>query len=201
MKILRLVSSFRGKESMSLQLGNVILDKIKDQNPNATVTTRYLTNSEVPHLNSLHFTAFRTPSEHLSPELKLALSYSDEAVKELQTADVVVIDVPMYNFGIPSPLKAWIDHVVRAGITFKYTESGVEGMVKDKKIYLSIATGGVYSNGPMKDYDFTEPYLKTILGFIGLIDITTFRVEGTAIPGIQENAFANALDAIANHTF
>ena len=199
MKILRLNSSFRGKDSMSFQLGNAIVDKIKRQNPKAEVIINDLVRNEIPHLNELHFTAFMTLSENHSDELREAISHSDKAIKELIAADVLVIDVPMYNFSIPSSLKAWIDHVVRAGITFKYTENGVEGLIKNKKVFLAIASGGVYSDGPMKDLDFTEKYLRNILGFIGITDITTFRVEGVAIPGIKENSLSKAIQSVQSY--
>lgn len=201
MKILRLVSSFRGVASMSFQLGNAIVDKIKVQNPKTDVLLRDLVRNEIPHLNELHFSSFVTPPEMLTTELKVAVSYSEEAIKELQSADVLVVDVPMYNFGIPSSLKAWIDHIVRAGITFMYTENGVEGLVKGKKVFLAIASGGVYSDGPMKEFDHTEKYLKTILGFIGITDITTFRMEGIAVPGIKETALSKAIQSVETYNF
>lgn len=199
MKILRLTSSFRGNDSMSLQLGNAIVAKFKNQNSKTEVFTKDLVKNEIPHLNDLHFTSFMTPKESLSSELKEIVSFSDNAIQELQTADIVVIDVPMYNFGIPSSLKAWIDHVARAGSTFKYTENGVEGLVKDKKVFLAIATGGIYSEGPMKEFDYTEKYLKAVLGFIGITDIVTFRVEGTSIPVFKETALTKAIHAVETY--
>ncbi|PJR04054.1 FMN-dependent NADH-azoreductase [Avrilella dinanensis] len=196
MNILRLVTSFKGNESQSYQLGNKIVEKLKNQLPITNIVTRNLAKNEMPHLNEMHFTSFMTPTDKLSDELKDAVSYSDQALEELISSDIIVIDVPMYNFTIPSSLKAWIDHVVRTGITFRYTENGVEGLVKNKTVYLAISSGGVYSDGPMKDFDFTEKYLKNILGFIGLTDIHTFRVEGVAIPGIKETAMSRAVQSI-----
>jgi FMN-dependent NADH-azoreductase len=103
----------------------------------------------------------------------------------------------MYNFSIPSTLKAWLDHIVRPGLTFSYSEKGPEGLVKGKKVYLILSTGGIYSEGPMKPHDFVEPYLRFMLGFIGLTDITVFRVEGLAIPGIKETAMEKAIAGIS----
>lgn len=200
MKILRLITSFKGKDSLSFQLGNAIVEKVKTQYPETDISIRNLVKNEMPHLNDLHFTSFITPSEYLSTELWDAVSYSDEAIKELMSADVLVIDVPMYNFSIPSSLKAWIDHIVRAGITFRYTKNGVEGLVKDKKVFLAIASGGVYSDGPMKEFDLTEKYLRNILGFIGITNVTTFRVEGTAIPQLKETALPKALQSVATYS-
>ena len=99
----------------------------------------------------------------------------------------------MHNFGIPSTLKAWIDHVVRAGRTFTYSQGKPDGLLKDKRLILVLASGGVYSDGPMKQLDFTEPYLRTVLGFIGLSDIEVVRVEGVAMSTIgAEKALATA---------
>lgn len=160
-----------------------------------------LVQNEMPHLNDLHFTSFITSYENHSAVMRNAVSYSDEAITELMSADVLVIEVPMYNFSIPSSLKAWVDHVVRAGITFRYTNTGVEGLVKDKRAILAIASGGVYSEGPMKEFDLTEKYLRTILGFIGITNITTFRVEGTAIAELKETAMPKALRSVARYSF
>ncbi len=146
--------------------------------------------------------AFYTPAEHHTPEHKVALTHSDEAIKEMNDAEIFVIGVPMYNLSIPSTLKSWIDHVVRRGHTFRFTEKGTaEGLMKNKKVYLAISSGGVYSEGNMKSYDFTESYLRTILGFIGLTDVTVFRVEGTVVPGVQDNAVPKALGLVNEHAF
>src|SRR5690554_4931097 len=201
MKILRLVTSFRGNDSQSFQLGNTVVEMIKAQYENADIITRNLARNEMPHFNDVHFTSFITPVENLSDELKNAVSHSDEAVKELMVSDIIVIDVPMYNFSIPSSLKAWIDHIVRAGITFRYTQNGVEGLVQNKKVFLAIASGGVYSDGPMKEFDLTEKYLRNILGFIGVTNITTFRVEGTAIPELKDTALPKILPVIEKYSF
>ena len=122
-----------------------------------------------------------------------ALTLSDALIGELVTADVIVLAVPMHNFGIPSTLKAWIDHVVRAGRTFIYSEGGPEGLLKGKRLILVLASGGVYSTGPAKQFDFQEPYLRAVLGFIGLTDIEVVRVEGVGMntPG-PEKAVATA---------
>jgi FMN-dependent NADH-azoreductase len=103
----------------------------------------------------------------------------------------------MYNFGIASTLKSWIDHIARANKTFRYSEKGPEGLVKNKKVYLAISTGGVYSDGPMKAYDFTEPYLRAVLGFMGMTNLTAYRVEGVNMPALKESALQKAIDSIA----
>ena len=105
----------------------------------------------------------------------------------------IVIAVPMHNFGISSRLKAWIDHVVRVGRTFSYGANGPQGLVKDKHVILVLASGGIYSNEKMKAFDFVEPYLRTILGFIGITDVDVVRVEGVAHSAIgPEKALAAA---------
>lgn len=97
---------------------------------------------------------------------------------------------------IVEKIKAWLDHIVRSGITFRYDANGPEGLVKGKKVYIAMASGSVYSEGPMQPYDFVAPYLKWILGFMGMTDVKVLRVEGTAIPGIQETALEKGLKSI-----
>lgn len=201
MKILHLISSARGAESQSLKLGNAIVEKIQLAHPNSVLKTHNLTKTLFPHLEEMHLTSFFTPAESMSPELLEAVKHSDNAIQELFDADIIIIDTPMYNFGIPSTLKAWIDHISRAGKTFKYTATGAEGLLKNKKAYLAIASGSVFSEGAWKAYDFTEPYLRAIFGFLGITDITVFRVEGVAIPELKDNALPKALKAVEEFKF
>ncbi len=196
MKILHLISSPRNEASFSIKLGKTVVDKLLAAHPGSTVKEHNLAKTPFPHLEEVHLNSFFTPKENLTPELTKAIKHSDEAIAEIMDADVIVIDVPMYNFGIPSTLKAWIDHIARAGKTFKYSEKGPEGLVQNKKVYLTIATGGIYSEGPMKAYDFTEPYLRTVLGFLGMTDVTTFRVEGMNMPELKDQALEKAIAAI-----
>ncbi len=149
-----------------------------------------------PHLQETQLNAFFTPADQRSAVQQEAALVSDIATEQLFEADVIVIAVPMYNFSVPSVLKAWIDHISRAGITFKYTEAGPMGLVNNKKVYIALASGGIYSEGFMKDNDFAEPYLKAVLSFLGMKDITTVRVEGLAMPGIQDTALQKAIDSI-----
>lgn len=200
MKLLRVITSFKGKESMSFQLGNAIVEKIKTQHPEIDTVIRNLTKDEIPHLNELHFNSFMTPAQNLSAEQKDAISYSNDALEELLPADILVIDVPMYNLSIPSSLKAWIDHIVRVGITFRYSENGAEGLLKDKKVFLAIASGGIFSEGPLKEFDLTEKYMRNVLGFLGITDITVFRVEGSAIPQFKYEALPKALQSVAAYS-
>ncbi len=196
-KILKIVSSPRGENSVSIKLADAVVDKILTVNPGSIVVTRNLANKPFPHLEEAQLTAFFTPAENLSADNKEAIKHSNDAIKELMDADIIVIGVPMYNFGIPSTLKAWIDHIARAGITFKYSAAGAEGLVKNKRAYLAITSGAVYSEGFMKSYDFTESYLRSVLGFIGITDINVVRAEGLSIPDTQALALEKGIESIA----
>ncbi|WP_142687284.1 FMN-dependent NADH-azoreductase [Chitinophaga polysaccharea] len=195
-KILEIISSARGAASNSTQLAHTITEKLKTQYPGSTVTQRNLVHKKYPHLEESHLTAFFTPPESETEAYRAAVQHSDEAIREVEEADILVIGVPVYNFGIPSALKAWIDHLVRAGKTFSYGADGPKGLLKDKKVYLAIASGGVFSEGPLKSIDFTEPHLKTVFGFIGLHDVTTFRVEGVSNPELRETALQRGLESV-----
>lgn len=192
-KILHLISSPRGEASASKQLGGAIVARLQEQYPESTVTEVDLLEENIPHLNSSHLRSFFSPEEHLTAEDREMIIHSDKAIAQLMDADLIVIGAPMYNFSIHSSLKAWIDHVARAGKTFRYTEQGPEGLVKNKKVYLAASSGGVYSDGPYHPYDFVVPYLKSVLGFLGLSDLTVYRAEGLNIPGIQEGALEKVI--------
>ena len=195
-KILHIISSPRGDASMSIKLGNAIVEKIQAAYPGSTVTEHNLVTKHFPYLEEAHLTSFFTPAESRTPENLAAVKHSDDALREIEDADTIVIGAPMYNFNIHSALKAWIDHIVRAGLTFKYDENGPQGLIKGKKVYIAISSGAIYTEGPMQSADFIAPYLKYMLGFIGLTDISFFRIEGTMIPGIQDNALQKGIDSI-----
>ncbi|HEY5745588.1 MAG TPA: NAD(P)H-dependent oxidoreductase [Chryseolinea sp.] len=195
-KILHIISSPRGAESNSTQLGNTIIEKVKKQYPQSTVTVNNVVEKNYEPLQAVHVTAFRTPEDSYTSEHKQAVLDSNTAVKELFDADIIIVSVPLYNFAIPAALKAWIDHIVRAGKTFSYQTGKPEGLLTGKKVYLAIASSGVYTDGPMKSMDYAEPYLRFILGFLGLTDITTYRIEGLAIPGVMETAVQKGLESV-----
>ena len=195
-KILHIISSPRGVNSFSIQLGNHIISKLQGTDPDSTVRTFDLGLNPLPHLEEAHLTSFFTPPEQRTTGQLEAVKHSDEAIALVMWADIIVIGVPMFNFGITSTLKAWLDHIARAGVTFAYSEKGAEGLIKNKKVYFAIATGAVYSEGPWKAMDFTENYLRSITGFLGMTDVTVYRVEGTSVPGIKETALGKALDAV-----
>lgn len=196
-KILHIISSPKGENSYSIKLGNAVVEQVRAANPGSTVQVRDLTKTPFPHLEEATLAAFYTPASEQTQATKAALQHSDEAIAELMAADVIVIGAPLWNFSIPSVLKAWIDHIARAGITFKYSEAGAEGLVKGKTVYVAIASGGVYSSGPYQVYDFVSTYLKSVLGFMGMTDLKIFRAEGVAYPGQAEAALQKGLDSIA----
>jgi FMN-dependent NADH-azoreductase len=192
-KILHIISSPRGEASYSIRLGRSIIEKIKETYPDSTVKENILVNKQFPHLEEAQITSFFTPAENRTSQNLEALQHSDEAIKEIMDADILVIGAPMYNFSIPSTLKAWLDHIVRAGITFKYDGKGPKGLVEGKKAYIAVASGNIYSEGPMKSYDFVTPYLKTVLGFIGITDISIIQAEGTSISDKKDMAIETAI--------
>lgn len=195
-RILHLISSMQGKESYSIKLGHAIIDKIQEKYPGSTLEELNLVDIEIPHLNPAVLRTFFIPGDQLTEEDKASIRFSDEVVKQLMEADIIVIGAPLYNFTIHSALKAWIDHVTRAGITFGYSENGPVGMVTGKKIYVAMSSGGVYSEGPGKNNDFVAPYLNAFLGFLGMTDQTVFRAEGLKVPGVKEHAMERAIESI-----
>jgi FMN-dependent NADH-azoreductase len=188
--ILHINSSVRNTGSISRQLAAEFLSKWQDVQPADVIVERDLAANPVPHLTEQMMGAFFTPAEQRSPEQTQTVQLSDDLVAELLSADTIVLGAPMYNFSVSSTLKAWIDHVARAGLTFKYTETGPVGMVQGKKVYIFTSRGGVYSQGPAKSMDFHETYLRAVLGFIGLTDITFIHTEGLAM---GDAAVADAL--------
>jgi FMN-dependent NADH-azoreductase len=185
--LLHIDSSIRSTGSVSRQLTAEFVSKWTIARPGDTVVARDLARDPVPHLTEQMMGAFFTPADSRSPEQAKTVALSDTLVEELFAADVIVIGVPMYNFSISSTLKAWIDHVTRAGVTFRYTETAPVGLVGGKKVYIFTASGGVYSEGPAQSMNFQETYLRAALGFIGLTDVTVVRSEGLAMgePSVQ----------------
>lgn len=194
--ILHLKSSLLGKESYSIKLGQNIVEKIQEKYPNSTVEELNLVDSEIPHLSSAVLRTFFIPTDQLTKEEKESIRLSDELVKQLLTADIIVIGAPVINFTIHSSLKAWIDHITRVGITFGYGENGPVGKIIGKKVYVAMSSGGVYSEGLYKENDFVAPYLKAFFSFLGMTDFTVFRAEGLKVPEMKEYAMEKAIDSI-----
>ncbi len=190
--VLLVHSSVFGDKSQSLALARDFLKRY----PHRSVVERALSSKTMPHLDGETFVAMGMPSGEHDSRQQAAVALSDTLIAELETADTIVLAVPMYNFSIPSTLKAWIDHVARRGRTFRYTEKGPEGLLKGKKVFVLTARGGVYSNGaPAAAFDFQEPYLRAVLAFLGLTDVTFVHFEGLAMG--PEAANANRSKALA----
>jgi len=174
MKILHIKSSIFGEQGNSSKLAEHFMDQIKSQHSDAQITVRDLASDPIPHLNLQTVQAALTAPDQRSAEQQAQATLADTLIEELLAADILVLSVPMYNFGIPSTLKAWIDHVARAGTTFKYTEQGPVGLVQGTKAYVLGARGGAYF-GTAKDTQ--TPYLKNVLGFIGITDVEFVLAE------------------------
>ena len=196
MNILNVISSPRKGASASIQLADGIIDKLQAAHSGSNVVVRDLATNPFPHLEEAKLNALFTPAESRTPEQSAAAKHSDDAIQEIKDADVIVIGAPLYNFGIPSTLKAWVDHIARAGITFKYVDGAPQGLITGKKVYVAMASGGIYSEGPSAGYDFVAPYLKAVLGFLGMTDVTVVRAEGLAIPGVQDTAVQKGIDSV-----
>lgn len=174
MNLLHISSSIFGNQGKSSTLADHFINQWQQQYPNARVTRRDLASDPVPHLDAATLQANMTAPEQRTAEQQALAQTADELIAELQNHDVLVLGVPMYNFGIPSTLKAWIDSVARAGTTFRYTATGPEGLLKGKKAFVLAARGGAYQNTPS---DTQTPYLKSFLGFIGITDVTFVYAE------------------------
>lgn len=199
MKLLRVDSSAR-KNSVTRKLTAKFVAEWKHENPDGKVMERDLSIMSFPLITDEWVEASHMDSAQWKPEHKQALASSDELVAELRDADVVVIGAPMYNFSIPFPLKAWIDHIVRSGKTFSYGQNGYKGLLESKKVVVVTARAGAYRPGtPTEKIDFQEPYLKFILGFIGLTDVTFIHAENQAqqTAGASVTAAAEQLTKIA----
>lgn len=173
--ILQLNSSIFGAEGRSTQLADRLVAELRERQPGAALTVRDLARDPVPHLDSARFRAFTTPAESRTPDQAAVVAHSDRLIDELQQADTLVIGVPMYNFGVPTGLKAYFDHVARAGVTFHYTANGPEGLLGGKKVYIVATRGGRYQGTPL---DTQTEYLRNFLGLLGLTDVEFIYAEG-----------------------
>ncbi|MBU9348436.1 NAD(P)H-dependent oxidoreductase [Burkholderia multivorans] len=193
--ILQINSAARSQGAQSTLLSNELTAKLQQSNPGAKVVVRDLLADGLPHLDESVLGAFFTPAENRSAEQNAIVAKSDALIAELQTADIVVIGAPMYNFGISSQLKTYFDWIARAGVTFRYTENGPEGLIKGKKVYVVSARGGKYAGTP---HDSQTPYLRSFLGFVGMTDVSFIYAEGLNMgPEAQSAALAGAREAIA----
>lgn len=181
--ILFLQSSILGDNSQTNRVANALRAELAQRRPEDLHVVRDLALTPLPHLQAEHLG--QPPQE------------GAQALAELKACDVLVVCAPMYNFGIPSSLKAWLDHVLKAGETFRYTESGPQGLLSGKRALLVVGTGGVYSEGAYKPYDFVEPYLRAALGFIGITEVFVVRAEGSAVTAEAGRLSAQAAEQAA----
>jgi FMN-dependent NADH-azoreductase len=181
--ILAINSSLNGEQGNSTILAKELLSALSTKF-SVNIIERDLNQSILPHLSKQEMLAWMTPIDERSDEQKQLATTSDLLVEELKVSDIVVIGMPMYNFGIPSTFKAWIDRVARAGITFKYTEQGPVGLLTGKKVIIVAARGGMYAGTPK---DSQSQYLKDVLAFIGITDVEFIYAEGLNMPRKEEN--------------
>jgi FMN-dependent NADH-azoreductase len=175
MNILQINSSARSVGSESTRLADSIVAKLKAANPQAQVTRRDLASEPHPAIDEAALGALFTPAEQRSAGQAARVALDDALIAQVLAADVIVIGAPMYNFGMTVQLKSWFDAIARAGVTFRYSASGPEGLVKNKKVYVTLARGGVHRGG---ETDSQVPHLKTLLGFLGMTDVTFVYSEG-----------------------
>ena len=198
MKLLHIDSSVLGPHSVSRQVSAAIVDRLLKANPGLAVTYRDLTATPLAHLSGSHLAASQGAVAETSLQADIAAGQA--VLEEFLAADIVVLGAPMYNFTIPSQLKAWIDRVVVAGKTFKYSAQGVEGLAANKRVIVAISRGGFYGAGtPMAALEHLETYLRSVFGFIGVKNLEFISADGVQVgPEHREKALAGALQAATN---
>jgi len=194
--LLQINASINDADGQSSQLANLFVAAYRQREPGAKVTVRNVAADEpVPHLDAERFAAFLSPAEQRSEAQRAVVAYSDALIDELKGADVIVLGLPMYNFGVPSQLKAYFDHVARAGITFRYTAQGPVGLLTGKKVYVFATRGGLYAGTPL---DTQTSYVRDFLRFIGITQVEFIYAEGLAIsPQSKADTLARAAAEIA----
>jgi FMN-dependent NADH-azoreductase len=178
MKILQIKASVFNGSGQSSRLSDQLVAQLRAQNPGAEVVQRDLVADPVPHLDAARVGAFFAKAEARTAEQKAVIAYSDALIDEVRQADVIVLGLPMYNFGVPSQLKAWFDHLARAGVTFKYTDKGAVGLLTGKKAYVVATRGGVYGAA---QNEFETGFVRQFLGFVGITDVEFVVAEGLAL--------------------
>ena len=195
MNILQINASARREGANSTRVANSIVARLQSANPTANLTLRDLSGTPHPVLDELALGALFTPAEKRTTDQAARVALDDVLIAEVQAADVVVLGVPMYNFGVPAQLKNWIDAIARNGVTFRYTEKGPEGLLQGKVVYVGLARGGLYRG---TEADSQVPYLKTVLGFLGMTDVHFIYAEGLNMgPQAAQQGFTQAEADIA----
>ncbi len=188
MKLLHIDSSIMGDNSVSRGLGQQAVEQLKSATPSLEVTYYDLAANPVPHLDSGLFAAQGLPVDQRTPEQQANVALSEKILADFLAADVLVIGAPMYNFGLPSQLKSWIDRIAVAGKTFKYTAAGPQGLAGGKRAIIISSRGSFFKDAPMQAMEHQESHLKTVLGFLGITDVTVVRAEGVATSPDNRNA-------------
>lgn len=195
MNILQINSSARPDASHSSRLADQLVQRLQESNPEASLTLRDLGRQPHPLLDEAALQALFTPAGQRTPEQAQRVALDDALIAELQAADMLVLAVPMYNFGVTAQLKNWIDAISRVQVTFRYTANGPEGLLTGKKAYVVLTRGGLYRNTPN---DTQTPYLKAFLGFLGITDVQFVFAEGLAMgPDAEQTALASATEQMA----
>lgn len=196
--LLQLNSSIFSGNGQSSRLADQFVAAWRERHPGAEVIGRDLARDPVPHLDAERFQAFLAKPEERTPAQQAVVDYSDGLIDELKKARVIVLGLPLYNFGVPSTLKAYFDHIARAGATFRYTEKGPVGLLTGKKAYVFAARGGQYAGTPL---DTQTSYVRNFLRFVGIEDVVFVYAEGLAMgEASKESALAQAVDAIGRLT-
>ena len=190
MNILQINASARREASNSTRVANSIVARLQATNPAARLTLRDLAVTPHPVLDEAALGALFTPAEKRTADQAARVALDDALIAEIQAADAIVLGVPMYNFGVPVQLKNWIDAIARNGVTFRYTEQGPEGLLQGKTVYVALARGGSYRGTAA---DSQVPYLKTVLGFLGMTEVHFIYAEGLNMGAeAAERGFAQA---------
>ncbi len=191
--ILQIDASAQGERSESRRLTDEFIQRWKSVSAEDQIIQRDIVDNPLPHINSAILGSMMTPAEQRSPEQSITAEQYEELLQEFLDADVLVLGVPMYNFTIPSTLKAWIDHITVPGKTFEYTAEGPVGLVSDKQVYILSTRGGFYNESPMDQMDHQVSYLQTLFGFLGIEDIQIIHAEGLNIsPEVRDQSIAAA---------
>jgi len=192
--LLHIKSSIFGNDGQSSQLAEKLISQWKAKNPQGNVVVRDLIAENIPHLDAAVMTALSTAEADRNPEQSAIVERSDQLIAELREADEVIMGVPMYNFGVPTQMKAYFDLIARAGVTFKYTEQGPVGLIETKPVYLLATRGGLYRDNGQ---DFQIPFVQQFLGFIGLHDSQVIYAEGLSMGEVAQASLKKANQEIA----
>ncbi|CAL79838.1 putative acyl carrier protein phosphodiesterase (ACP phosphodiesterase) [Bradyrhizobium sp. ORS 278] len=180
-RLLRIDASARHTGSFSRDLADLFVSGWLAHEPQAEIVVRDLVDAPVPHISELTIQGYYTPPAQMTPQLRTATALSDQLIAEIRRADVLLLSTPMYNFSIPSALKAWIDHIVRINETFSFDGARFAGLLPGKRAYVVTAAGagGYTGDGPLAPANFVQPYLQFLLGFLGIADVTFVPIEQT----------------------